>query len=572
MEQKQPRASRRSISFNPEAPTFSPTAAENSMSTGLAGPTPPTSPRQKPRMRDIVEDSPFRPTRDLRPNYQGYEELKFGAKPWQPLTQEDMPLNSLQEMLRGNVNLITMRRSKADLSDHHITLNRGRPGAISRSNLTGNPVNSPRTIFSGQHLEPDSNAPDVAELSAGLGLPRTKKETTNVDSPTCSHKSHGSEDLSEGVFGKLIGRALDTPLTANTLAQYLNGKEAPLDDVAKTPLRSQSYIQDRYPECADEDRRPTKVVPAPPGFMGERPRRIFAEERTSINPAVMQPPLQQTPTGPAGFGQPRRFSNLQTPNWPPRRDRVPDTSSPRGYRPRALTRTKRTDQGPEPSHADIYPDDANVMPRRPSYRSEPTEMFPSFVPAVLPERPFRAENTVVWPTPAEVYARKPDNPQRRSGFARGISALKNPAPVRWSPPEPSSMAHYMQQFGEPSHPFAFTFPAPAPSITPPFDIFENHHVPTYADIHDADAEMECLLAILPNIFDLDLPEMPCDTRPLTPCQTDGTRYGLKYYGISSGDTWACPAAREYEPFRVRPRDHDGWGGWQWAIDRGWGNE
>ncbi|KAI4639636.1 hypothetical protein J4E93_008990 [Alternaria ventricosa] len=561
MEQKQPRASRRSVSFNPEAPTFSPTAAETSMSTGLAGPTPPTSPRQKPKMGDVFDEdsSPFRPTRDLRPNYQGYEELKFGATSRKPRKQEDMPLDSLQEMFQGNVDLITMRGSKLTYLDHHITMNRERPGAISRRNLTGNYINSPRSLFSGHRLNPDSKAPDVGELSVGLGLPGIKKQATEVDSSARSQKSRVSEGLQEGVFGKLIDRALDKPLTANTLAQYLHGKEAPSDD-AKTPLSRKSYIQDRYPERADEERQSTKVVPAPPGFMGERPRRIFAEERSSISPAVMQSPLQQVPTGPAGFGQPRRFSNLQTPNWPP-------------LRPRALTRTKRTDQGPEPSHADIYPDDANFMPRRQSYQAEPTERFQGFMPALLPERPFRAENTVVWPTPAEMHAQKPNNQQRRSGFPRHVPAVENPTPVvRWSPPEPSSMAHYMQQFGESSHPFAFTFPAPAPSATPPFDIFENHHAPTYADIHETDAEMECLLGILPDLFDLDLPEMPSDARPLTPGQNDGTRYGLKYYGIGLGDTWACPVAREDEPFRVRPRDHDSWGGWQWAIDRGWGNE
>ncbi|KAI4660045.1 uncharacterized protein J4E79_005847 [Alternaria viburni] len=560
MEQKQPRASRRSVSFNPEAPTFSPTAAETSMSTGIAGPTPPTSPRQKSKMRDVFdEDSPFRPTRDLRPNYQGYEELKFGESSRKPLKQQDMPLDSLQEMLQ----------------DHHITVNRERPGAISRRNLTGNSINSPRGLLPGQRLNPDSKAPDVGELSAGLSPPGIKNETTNVDSSARFLQSHRSEGLSEGVLGKLIGRALDKPLTAIDLAHYLKGKDASQDDAAKPPLRRKSYIQDRYPERADEERQSTKVVPAPPGFMGERPRRIFAEERSSINPVVMQAPLQQVPTGPAGFGQPRRFSNLQTPNWPSRRDHVPELSSPGDYRPRprALTRTKRTDQGPEPSHADIYPDDANFMPRRPSYQAEPTERFQGFMPAPLPERPFHAENTVVWPTPAEMHAQKPNNQQRRSGFPRHVPAFESPAPVvRWSPPEPSSMAHYMQQFGEPSHPFAFTFPAPAPSVTPPFDIFENHHAPTYADIHETDAEMECLLGILPDLFDLDLPEMPSDARPLTPGQNDGTRYGLKYYGIGLGDTWACPAAREDEPFRVRPRDHDGWGGWQWAIDKGWGNE
>ena len=65
MEEKQPRASRRSVSFNPEAPTFSPTAAETSMSTGLAGLTPPTSPRQKPKMGDVFDGKSSRPPAPL---------------------------------------------------------------------------------------------------------------------------------------------------------------------------------------------------------------------------------------------------------------------------------------------------------------------------------------------------------------------------------------------------------------------------------------------------------------------------------------------------------------------------
>jgi hypothetical protein len=68
-------------------------------------------------------------------------------------------------------------------------------------------------------------------------------------------------------------------------------------------------------------------------------------------------------------------------------------------------------------------------------------------------------------------------------------------------------------------------------------------------------------------FDL-LPE----ERPLTPMQESGKRYGMNFFGIGLGDDWVPPAAGENEPFRVRPRDHEGWGGWEWAIKKGWGNE
>jgi hypothetical protein len=483
-----------------------------------------------------------------------------------------MPSDTPSGTLRGDNSPVLRQRPDADLVGHHVNLNRNQPIASSRNDLIGGFVNSPRSLFSGQRHDPNSNAPNFDELSAGLGLPGIMRQTTNVDSSARSHKSHGSEGLSEGVLGNLIGRALDKPLTANTLAQYLNSEDVPLDGVAKITQGRKSYIQDRYPERTNEERQPMKLVPPPPGFMGERPRKIPVEERSLVNPAVMELPGQQVPTGPAAFGIPRRFSNLQSTNYPLRQGPGPELPVQRDHRLRAFSRTKRTDQGPEPSHADIYPDDATIMPRRPSYRPEPTEMFQGFPSGMSSEQQFHAVNTVVWPTPAEVYTQKPKSPPRRSAFARGASFTENRPLQRWSPPKSSSMADYMQQFGESSHPFAFTFPAPAPSVTPPFDIFADHHTPTYADIHDTDAEMECLLAILPKIYDLDLPEMPCDTRLLTPCQTDGTRYGLKCHGAGIGDNWMCPPAREGDAFRVRPRDHDGWGGWQWAIDRGWGNE
>jgi hypothetical protein len=43
-------------------------------------------------------------------------------------------------------------------------------------------------------------------------------------------------------------------------------------------------------------------------------------------------------------------------------------------------------------------------------------------------------------------------------------------------------------------------------------------------------------------------------------------------GLAVGDAWNAPAAVEGAPFRVRPRDHEGWGGWEWAIQEGWGDE
>ncbi|KAJ4351646.1 uncharacterized protein N0V89_006989 [Didymosphaeria variabile] len=73
-----------------------------------------------------------------------------------------------------------------------------------------------------------------------------------------------------------------------------------------------------------------------------------------------------------------------------------------------------------------------------------------------------------------------------------------------------------------------------------------------------------------------------DNRPLTPKQEAGTCYGIEIgglgvstFGTSDRTDWLPspwnPTARQQE-FRVRPLDHDGWGGWEWAMKKGWGNE
>ncbi|KAL1798892.1 hypothetical protein ACET3X_002929 [Alternaria dauci] len=560
MEQKRPKMSPRSGSFNPEAPTFSPTIVETSISAGPAGSTPPTSPRQRAEVPDLFdEDSPFRPSRDMRPNYQGYEEINAVRMPKKRPVQKSMPLNSLQEMLRGETSTITMPISHADMIDHHITLDQDRPGADFRSSFSRDPSNSamayaPPSLFSAQRLRSDSNAPGVDELSAGLGLPSIQKKGTDVDSPARSHKSRDSEVLPQGLC-----------------AQYMNGKSVLPGDVTNTPrgLKDRGHDMNSG-ERAGGVRQSMKLVPPPPGFTGERPRRIIAEERSSVKPVATESPVRQVSTGPAAPGQLRPLSNLQPINHAQHHRHARGPSRP--YHLRAPPRARRTDQGPEPSNADIYPDDASFMPRRPSYQPEPSSFLQGYVLDVPSTRQFRAEDAVVWPTPAEVYRQKLDSPPRHSVFARNTSFIENREPERWSPPAASSMSQYMLQFGQPSHPLALRFSPPAPSPSPPFDIFAGHYPPTYDDIHETDAEIECLLAILPDIFDLDLPEMPCDERPLTPGQTDGTRYGLAFHGIGIGDRWNCPDVREGEPFRVRPRDHEGWGGWQWAIDNGWGNE
>jgi hypothetical protein len=94
-------------------------------------------------------------------------------------------------------------------------------------------------------------------------------------------------------------------------------------------------------------------------------------------------------------------------------------------------------------------------------------------------------------------------------------------------------------------------------------------------MNEGDADMEALLNDIPKFFNAEIPDVPdlsCDNRPLTPSQEDGKRYGLHFNGIGLGDPWMCPEAKEGDPFRLRPRNHEGWGGWEWAFKKGWGDE
>ena len=174
------------------------------------------------------------------------------------------------------------------------------------------------------------------------------------------------------------------------------------------------------------------------------------------------------------------------------------------------------DQGPMPSSADIYPDDANWTPSAPIYEGydytthheQPVEQSHVIV-----------ENAFNWPMPAQVYR-----------------------------PEPA---------------------------------------PTAADVDAGDCDVFAIMSELSELSLSTLAELStsqdlnvasgsglsCDSRALTPAQLDGSRYGMRFHGIAFGDEWKLPRVGEFdqsEPFRVRPRDHDGWGGWEWALRRGWG--
>jgi hypothetical protein len=103
------------------------------------------------------------------------------------------------------------------------------------------------------------------------------------------------------------------------------------------------------------------------------------------------------------------------------------------------------------------------------------------------------------------------------------------------------------------------------------------------DLSAADPDVHTLLEEMPapsvnTMIHFGALDLVGDNRSLTPDQENGKRYGMQYNGLGIGDDWQlAPVARSgsyenVEAFRVRPRNHEGWGGWEWAVRRGWADE
>ncbi|OAK95577.1 hypothetical protein IQ06DRAFT_284686 [Phaeosphaeriaceae sp. SRC1lsM3a] len=252
-----------------------------------------------------------------------------------------------------------------------------------------------------------------------------------------------------------------------------------------------------------------------PARFGNQQSRIVAEENQHMSRGLVATPQNVPRAVPSEYSHqhPRQLA-VPISNYA---HRPSDTRRVRSY-----TRTRRTDQGPEPSAADIYPDDAHWTPSQPAHRYQyptPTYTHPAPHPVV------RAEDATNWPTPAEVYD------------------LKAKAPTT---------AHVSQIF----------------------DAKEPHVPPTAEDLAAADAAVLSLLNELPEpkintLMAFGALDLLADERPLSPAQENGWRYGLNFHGLGLADPWQPPMAIETGPFRVRPRNHEGWGGWEWAMKNGW---
>jgi hypothetical protein len=180
-----------------------------------------------------------------------------------------------------------------------------------------------------------------------------------------------------------------------------------------------------------------------------------------------------------------------------------------------------------PSAADIYPEDAHWTPSAPLY--ETVHDYVSYQePQTVPEPPqVVVANPFNWPPPAQVYA--PEPPRTLTDiYAADTDVLE-----------------LINQL-------------PAPSLCT---------LAKLGNTHDLRAT---------STFGLECTGLKGDERALTPGQEDGSRYGIRFWGLGYGDNWELPKFGNLEKgsfggeaFRVRPMEHEGWGGMQWALAKGW---
>lgn len=349
---------------------------------------------------------------------------------------------------------------------------------------------------------------NINELSTGLGLPSAKIEANEETSTIVSHESRVPQAHPGALYGKLIGWALDKPLTAKGLADFLRNQDVSMQPQAPAPISPARTIirgkdESTPTKSKSSSTRGTKtpnsrriVIPSPP----ETAARIKSQDA-----AVRH--------------QHRRNSSAA----PYRQhNRVPSQRYPR--RP---SRAKRSDQGPMPSAADIYPDDAHWTPSAPLHETA-QDYVSHYKPLLAPEQPqMIIANPFNWPPPAQVYA--PELPPTLTDIhAADTDVLE------------------------------LIYELPAPSLCTLAKLGNSH------DLRATSA------------FGLESAGLKGDERALTPGQEDGSRYGIRFWGIGYGDQWEVPKIGKLEEgmfggeaFRIRPREHEGWGEMQWALAKGW---
>jgi hypothetical protein len=413
-------------------------------------------------------------------------------------------------------------------------------------------------------------------FTSNANVDRSTGPPIRTDTPTQDYGKPGLlfplEARVQGLDDKLVQQALTKSLTAEALAKHLEGSifswagpnVSPQTPASRSNGSVETVTPSRLQATYDQG-----IFRPPPGLV--MPQHPHLNMRLHSLQDFMQPQQQffsppaaprammdmtcqesATPhTVPMHMSLHTRMSSYEqsyNTKSTPRRRRVSD-------RGKFLTRQKRMDQGPEPSEADIYPEDAMAQDwhydegvyreRRPLPQGIMMRQPSSSLPVNL-----QVGDATAWPTPAEAKIEKP--------------TPATPALVYVTPPA---------QF------------SPSNTYRPTENTEEEYH--TVSPVATETNVSSPSVAALVSRAGTD--GLPSDVRPLTPGQIDGTRYGLRMFGIGINDSWEPPAIHssrsnrvdlsretlsEWDavPFRVRPRLHDGWGSWEWAHRIGWYND
>jgi hypothetical protein len=210
----------------------------------------------------------------------------------------------------------------------------------------------------------------------------------------------------------LIGLALDQTLTANTVASFVHQPTASgLLDTA-TSSSSKAFAQPNTEEGDSHFERPRTLFerdPAIISIVSRKDTRVGANmegrgsydeakklhEREAPNeqrigaPANVATTVTSLPTGPSAFQQQYRHSSVSSGSH------QSYARTPSGlHHSRRLSRTKRVDQGPMPSMADIYPDDAHWSP--PAVVPEKSQSYMSYPAQHAQQSQFNIDNASKW--------------------------------------------------------------------------------------------------------------------------------------------------------------------------------
>ena len=270
--------------------------------------------------------------------------------------------------------------------------------------------------------------------------PRSRRpEQVPLEGAAANPDVHGAASHSEcerlpshSKSTSLIGLALDQPLTANTVASFVQQHTA--SDLLGTATSSsgKAFAQPNTEEGDSRFGHTRTLSERNPGIISivsckdtrvgvnmegrgsydeakKLHEREAPNEQRIVAPINVATTVTSLPTGPSALQHQHRHSSVSSGSY------QPHARTPSGlHQSRRMSRTKRVDQGPMPSMADIYPDDAHWSPpvvvheRGHSYMSHPaqhvqqpqfnidsTPKWPLRQPAQQPQ--FNVENAFKWP-------------------------------------------------------------------------------------------------------------------------------------------------------------------------------